>query len=339
MLIDIFQNRAFSAIELTTTLNDAPYRPEFLGNFGEALFPTTRSRFRTIAVVKRKTGMALIPVSPIGAPPVELEGPSADVRPFFTRRLAKGSTVYAEELQGVLALPDFQQVVAGVAEELASRAVTIRADIETTHEHMRLGAIFGKVVDADGVRVLDDWFANWGVAEPVPFNFHLDVATTNVRSICTDIRDAMFNASPGSWVQGRTEVHALAGGTFFKLLTSHPTIERVYLNTQNALQLGQEQADVWEWGGITFHKYRGTPGGEFSVGDEEVRIFPLGARDAFSRVAGPAEFAPFINTPGQDVYGLTIPDRDRDAWARYEGYSYPLYVCLRPEMLQRGVAR
>jgi hypothetical protein len=339
MLLNIFQNRAFSAIELTATLQDTPYRPEFLGQFGELLFPVNRSRFRVVAVIKRKDGMALIPVSPIGAPPVELEGGSADARYFATRRLAKGSTVYAEELQGVLAQPDFQQVVAGVAAELATRALTIRADIELTHEHMRLGAIFGKVVDADGVRILDDWFANWGIAEPTAFNFNLDVATTNVRSICTDVRDAMFNASPGSWIQGRTEIHALAGGGFFKMLTSHPTIERVYLNTQNALQLGQEQADVWEWGGITFHKYRGTPNGEFSVGDEEVRFFPLGARDAFQRVAGPGEFAPFINTPGQDVYGITVPDRDRDAWTRYEGYSYPLYMCLRPEMLQKGVAR
>ena len=324
-------------MEVSAVLQDTPYRPDFLGQFGERLFPTLRSRFRIVAVIKKKDGMALIPVSPIGAPPVQLEQGSADIRPFYTRRLAKASTVWAEELQGVLQLPEFQQVQSLQA-ELASRALQIRADIETTHEHMRLGALFGKVVDADGSRVLDNWYVNWGVPEPTPFNFHLDVATTEIRTVCTRVRDAMFYASPGSWVQGQTEVHGLCGKDFFELLTSHPNVKEKYLNTVNALQLSQEAADEFSWGGITFHKYRGTPGGEFGIADDEVRFFPLGARDAFQRAMGPAEFDPFINTPGQDVYGLTIPDRDRGSFTIYEGYSYPLYICLRPEMLQRGVA-
>lgn len=336
MLIDIFNSRAFNGVEMTAVMNATPYRPTFLGEYGDRLFPTVRSRFRMIAVMKRESGMSLIPVSPIGAPPVELELGNADVRPFFTRRLAKGSTVYAEELQGILQLPDLEQVTS-VQAEMAQRALTIRADIETTHEHMRLGAVLGKVVDADGVRVLDDWFANWGVPAPTPFNFHLDVATTNLRQVCNNIRDTMFLASKGSWVQGQTLVHALCGATFFDLLVSHPMVERTVLNTPEARTLRDALPDQFEFGGITFFKYRGTPTGEFSIADNQARFYPVGARDAFQRVLAPAEFEPFINTPGLDVYGLTIPDRDRGAHTRVEAYSYPLYVCLRPEMLQIGV--
>jgi hypothetical protein len=338
MLIDIFNHRAFNAVEVTANLQDTPVRPEFLGAFGDRLFRTVRSRFRMVAVTKTKNGMALIPVSPIGAPPVELEGGTADARPFFTRRLAKGSTVYAEELQGVLQLPDFQQLQS-VQQEIATRQVTLRADVETTHEHMRLGAIFGKVVDADGITVLDDWHANWGVSVPVPFNFTLDLATANLRGLCQDVVDAMYEASPGSWVQNTTEVHALVGKEFFRLLTTHPMVERTYLNYQAAAELRGKIADDFEFGGISWHRYRGTPGGEFNVQDDMARFFPVGARDAFQRALGPAEFEPFINTPGLDVYGLTIPDRDRGAWTRAEVYSYPLYMCLRPEMLQTAVAR
>jgi hypothetical protein len=54
-------------------------------------------------------------------------------------------------------------------------------------------------------------------------------------------------------------------------------------------------------------------------------------------VLGPAEFDPFINQPGREIYGMTIPDRDRGAWLRTEAYQYPLFICLRPEMLQVGV--
>lgn len=338
MLIDIFNNRAFNGIEMTAVMNAVPYRPSFLGSYGEALFRTVRSRSRTVAVVKRESGMALIPVSPIGAPPVELELGKADVRPFFTRRLAKGSTLYAEELQGVLQLPDFQQVQS-VQAEMAQRALTIRQDIELTHEHMRLGAVFGKVVDADGQRVLDDWFANWGVTPPTPINFHLDVGTTNLRQVCADLIDSMFLASKGAWVQGQTVVHALCGKLFFDTLVSHPMVERTVLNTPEARTLRDALPDQFDFAGIRFFKYRGTTTGEFSIPDDNARFYPVNCPDAFQRVAAPAEFEPFINTPGQDVYGLTIPDRDRGAWTRAEGYSYPLYMCLRPEMLRIGVGR
>lgn len=53
-------------------------------------------------------------------------------------------------------------------------------------------------------------------------------------------------------------------------------------------------------------------------------------------VQSPAEFIDFVNTPGREVYALTIPDRDRNAWVRVELYAYPLFVCTRPEVLQRA---
>ena len=31
---------------------------------------------------------------------------------------------------------------------------------------------------------------------------------------------------------------------------------------------------------------------------------------------------------------MIITDKDRDAWRRAEIYSYPLFICTRPEMLQ-----
>jgi hypothetical protein len=50
------------------------------------------------------------------------------------------------------------------------------------------------------------------------------------------------------------------------------------------------------------------------------------------RVAqSPAETFDFVNTPGPGVYAMTTPDRDRNAFVRIELYTYPLYICTRPE--------
>ena len=50
-----------------------------------------------------------------------------------------------------------------------------------------------------------------------------------------------------------------------------------------------------------------------------------------------SEFKPYLNQRGQEKVGLVLQDTSgRDAWDRVEIYSYPLFVCARPEMLLRG---
>jgi len=337
MLQDLFTSTSFRAIELTAAFERIDYVPDLLGQFGEALFPTTRSRFRAVAVFRRDNSRSLVPVSPIGAPPVELEKGGGEFRLFSTKRLAKGSTIYAEELQGVLQLPRLQ-AVADLTAEVASRGVQIRQDLELTEEHMRFGALMGKVMDADGVTVLDDFYDHWDIAEPTAVNFALNVATTNVRDKCTQIIDAMQLAYKGGWVNGQTVVHALADPAFFALLISHPMVERAYLGWSGAMELNRRSPDEFEFGGIIWHKFRPSDDGAIAIPAGTARFFPVGARNVFGRALGPAEFEPFINRPGQDIYAMTIPDRDRGAWQRVEGYKYPLYFCLRPEVLQRATA-
>lgn len=337
-LMDIFNNKPFRAVELTVAMEDVLFRPGTLGALGERLFPTRRVRTRDVAVFRKGGRLQLIPVSPIGAPPVELEGVTGNIRNFRTRRLAEGSTLYAEELTGILLEPEFQQTTSMQA-EMAKRGRDIREDLDITEEHMRMGAINGKVVDADGVTVLDDWFANWGVAEPTPVNFALNVTTTNVRVKARQVRQAMRRSSGGGWVEGQTEIHAYAGSEFYEQLVTHPNVEKFYLNYEAARDMLGPIPDAFVFGGIVWHDFRGTDDdATISIPDDEVRFFPIGARDAFQRVMGPAEFEPWINQPGRDVFAITIPDLQRGAWQRLELYNYPLYVCLRPEMLQRAVA-
>lgn len=67
-----------------------------------------------------------------------------------------------------------------------------------------------------------------------------------------------------------------------------------------------------------------------------MKFFPVGAPGVFQVAYSPAETFDYVNTPGLPVYGMTIPDRDRNAWVRVEQYSYPLHICTRPEMLLRA---
>lgn len=338
MMMDIFNNRAFAAVEVTAAVDRLPYIPNLLGTYGERLFPITRSRSEFVAVYRKLGKYALVPTSALGAPPVQYEPPPADMRSFKVRRLAKASTVYASELQSILVGPEFQQVQ-NMTAEIALRARAIKRDFELTFEHMRMGAIVGQVVDADGVTVLDDWYANWGVTPPTPINMQLTTPTTNVRAKALTVYDTMRLSSPGGFIPGQTVIHSLCGPTFYQLLVTHPNVEKFYMNWSAAKDLTAGIGEDFTFGSIMWHHFRGTDDGTtIAIPDDGCKFFPIGANEAFRRVQGPAEFLPFVNTPGRDTYGLSIVDDDRGAFQMTELYSYPLFICLRPEMLLVGTA-
>lgn len=335
MLADIFNSNYLKAVEVTAAMENLPTLPQFINQLN--IFSVVRVRTRTIAIGNKDGVLSLIPTSPIGAPPVELELRGRDVRPFNTRRLAKGSTLYAEDLTGVLNSPD-SLILRTIQQELADRGQALAQDFELTKEHMRFGALQGKVVDADGTTVLDDWYDAWGISVPATINFHLDVTTTNIRAICDLVVETIRTAGKSAFVPGQTEVHALCGSSFYSLLISHPMVERLYLGWAAAQDLAGKVDDDFQFGGITFHRFRGTDDNStIAIPSGECRFFPVGARDAFQEVYSPAEFEPFIGEQGRDIYGITIPDRDRGAFTRLENYSYPLFICLRPGMLLKGV--
>ncbi|MFC5760529.1 major capsid protein [Rhizobium sp. GCM10022189] len=339
LVTDVFNQNAWGVIEMQEEVVDrVDFKPQLLGSLG--LFSPIYSRSRTIAIVDRNGTLTLIPTSPTGAPPEELIPKGAKVRTMEAVRLAKGSTIYAIELAGIAALPMEDQTVE-VADEVSSRTAQITDDLELTWEHMRFGAIQGKVLDADGTTVLVDWYNFWGIAEPAEIDFELDVDTTDVRKKCRDVKRAMQKAGKGIWTPG-TRVGSLVGDTFFDTLVNHKQYKETKLNTEGAMALeGIEGYSVVTFEGITFINYRGTDDDStIAIATDKARFFPIGARNAFQVGWAPAsEFKPYLNKRGQEKVGLLLADTSgRDEWDRIEIYSYPLFIATRPEMLLRGKA-
>ncbi|WP_262027579.1 major capsid protein [Microvirga sp. Mcv34] len=332
MLLDIFNNRLFRGVSLSSAMQRIPYHPMMLGQMN--LFNVQRRRTRQVAVKVTEGRVDLIPISPIGAAPKQLEKKPGKMRIFEAHRLAEGSTIYAEEVQGIINIGDETVRLASMQEEVVARGQRIRDDMELTHEHMRLGAVFGKVMDADGTTVIDDWFENWGIEEPAPIDMGLDDPNTDLRAKHQTLIDTMRRNSRGGWRPG-ARVHALAAPDYFDKLLGHPYTREAIKNSTRVLELLEQNPETVDIFGVVYHRYFGSDTGELEVPAGQARFFPVGT-DAFEVNYAPAEFAPFVNQPGQDIYALTIPDRDRQAFVTVEGYCYPLYVCRRPEMLLRG---
>lgn len=335
--LDIFKSDAFGVVELTAALNKVPYTPNFLGNLG--IFEPKPIRTLAVAIEKRDNVLALVPTSQRGAPLGQRTNEKRDIRDFRTVRVAKGDRLTSDELQSIRAFGSETELMQ-VQDETMRRMMSIRRDIDLTHENMRLGAIQGIVTDADG-STIRNWFTEWGIAQPSEIDFDLDNASPvsgAVRKLCNQVVRSTARAAKGAWVDGQSQVYGLCGDAFWDDLTAHKEVRETYLNQLAAAELRTGNAfGSFNYGGITFINYRGTDDGTtVAVGTDKVKFFPVGAPSVFQQAMSPGESFDWVNTLGQPFYALTIPDDDRKAFIDIEVYSYPLYICTRPEMLQRG---
>lgn len=331
---DIFNSNAFSMMSLTGALEEADYKPQYLGGLG--IFEPMPVRTRLIAVDRRNGQMVLIPTSAPGSPPRQLENDHRDMVNLNTTRIAEGFTLYAYELDGIRASGSESEFIQVQAEYLR-RASRVRDDMDLTHEYHRLGAVQGKVLDADGTTVIYDYFAEFSEAEAAAISFELDVDSTNVRGVCHTLTRSMARSSKGAF-SSSTTVHALVGDAFYDALIGHPNVERTYLNWAAAAELRENTAfGAFRFGGITWHNYRGTDDNStVAIDPDEAKFFPVGARDMFKKAMAPHESIETVNTLGRDTYMVNVLDRDRQMWTKGELYSYPLYVCQKPRVLRKA---
>jgi hypothetical protein len=350
--MDIFTQDAFRAGEMIGTVEKMPYAPGLLRTMG--LFTPKPVRTEFVAVESKEGALAIIPTTPRGAPLPQATHNGRKLRRFDTVRIAKGDSIRASEIQGIRAFgstTELQQV----QEIVVERQMTLRTDMELTHELHRLGALQGKVLDADG-SVIIDWFEEWGIAEPAAIAFNLDTAATDVEKICRAILRTMARKSKGLWRPG-SYVAALTGDSFFDKLTAHKTVRETFLNQsqasalRNAFGPAAQNLDgafaTFTYGGILFINYRGTD--EFDDGasagsinaigikSTQAKFFPVNTPGVFQVAQSPGESFDMVNQPGRELYPMIIPDDKRNTFVDVELYSYPLYMCTRPEMLLTAV--
>jgi len=339
--LDIFNQDAFSAISLTRAVEKFEYVPQFLGSLsvaGRPLFEPEPIRTTTVMVERRDNTLALVKTSERGSAPEEKAKDRRNVRNFNTVRLAPSDRVTADELQNIRAFGEESELIQ-VQTEVARRQMRLRQDLEATMEYHRLGAIQGLLLDSDGSTIYD-YFTEFGVAQAPEIDFDLDNASPvsgAVRKKCTQVVRAV-QRELGSLALPGMQIIGLCGDAFWDDLTAHPEVRETFLNYEAAASLREAVAfQQFMYGGIRFVNYRGTDDGStIAIGTDKCRFFAAGVPGLFQHVMAPAETFDFVNTLGQEVYSMIVPDRDRNMWAKIELYSYPLMLCTRPLSLQRA---
>ena len=331
--MDIFSGNGFSLIGLQGTVDKVDYKPNYLAQFFEKT-PTTS---QTFFIDRQSSGIDLVPSSALGSAPVERRTDPRDMVNLTSVRLAKGRTVTAAEIANLRAFgteTEFAQVMRVYDAERGK----VRADIEATLELHRLGALQGKLYDADG-RLLYNYFTAFGETEPAKIKWNLGSATFDIRDAATKLKRELLRKAKGAFGQS-VEVVFVCGDDWWDALMANAKLQATYLNIS-----GQESANLRTVGafeeftgisGIRFVNYRGTDDNqEIAIKEDEAFAFVSGAGFLQHAVTPCPEFIPYVGSTGQEFYAMQIRDRDRDAWVRYEEYSYPLLFNKRPEATQR----
>lgn len=348
-LMDIFHSDAFSALTLTQGVQRNPYQPVGLGQLD--IFTPNPIRTSAVAIEERTGKLALIPFSERGAEGTQRQTEKRKMRYFDVPRLMHADTIHAYELQNIR---EFQEgpngqnvtVLMQLEREVARRLggpTGLLANLEYTEEYLRLAAIQGLCLDPKDGSTLFNWFDEFQISQASETAFNLSAGASNtLRPICNAITRTMARKSQGAFVP-TTKIYAFCGDTFYDQFTNHPDVIRTFLNWSDARDLRDNSQGAafssFNFAGIEWVNYRGSDDNStIKIGDDKVKFFPVGAPGVFQKAMAPGESAQFVNQPGLPVYVLPIPDRDRNMWWKMEAYSYPLYICTRPEVLLSGRA-
>lgn len=334
--LDVFNQDAFTAISLSAAVDKIDYVPNFLDAM-PGLFETDSVRTEEIWIEERSTGAVVLQTSPRGTPPRN-EGPDIRLaRSFKTRRIADASRITANELQNIRAFGTADQLMS-LQIEIARRQQKIKRNLALTWENLKLGAVQGIVNDADGTLIYN-WATEFNQSIPAEINFDLEnanPASGAVRKQCTQVVRSIRRGLKG---KPFFRIVGLCGDAFWDDFTAHPEVRETYKNWAAAADLRNDVGAAWSgfrYGEINFFNYRGTDDNStVAVPTTKCKFFPVGS-GIFRWAQSPGESFEFVNTPGQLVYSRIVLDKDRNAWADVEEYSYPLPVCTMPQALAAG---
>lgn len=310
----------FTRENLIRTLTQAPYTPGRLGELG--LFETVGLTSTTLAIeVETKDAGKVLTAIPRGAPRTQTGLEKRSVVTFQTQTFGDEGAVMADEVLNARGAGTAGQ--AAVIEDRRARVVAkLRRHIDLTHESLRMGVLL-----APGSTEFGSADAAAAIA--------LGTDTTKTRQeIFNKILLPIEANLDGLTYSG---AHVLCADGFWSTLIENKAIKDTYLNWQAAADLRRDPREVFQFGGVTWERYRGTSA--VKITDNEAVAFPLGVPETFFQAFAPNDTIESVGAAalGQPYYMGAKPITDALGTKGYQIAiaSHPKMVCGRPKVIRR----
>lgn len=333
-MLDIFNDDAFSVVNLSIRMNDLPFVPGQLGASG--LFESDSIDKLHVGIERRNNGLGLIGTSARGGPGEVIKHDRDDMRLFPVPHFQRDDSVMADEVTGrrEFGTENDVETVLGRIDRKAQRHYR---DMDATLEHQRVGAIKGIITDKNG-KTLYNLFNEFGISAPAPIYLDLANSAINMRSKTLEVIFRIEDELDAPY----SGIDAWLGRDAWKLLIDHKSIRETYLNTAQAAELrGKPETDQFEFGGIVWKRYKtgqkatAANGGAPFIGLNEIRFVPRGVPDLFITRFAPADYVETVNQDGLPRYAkqFAMPN---DKGVNLEFQMNPISICTRPQLLFAG---
>ena len=337
--MDIFNNDAFSLVNMTQAIQKLPTVPTFLGGFG--IFDEEGVDTNIVSIEQLGETLQIIPTSERGTQPPMGTTDKRTLRNFNIPRVAKGDQIFATEVQGIRSFGTESELET-IVQKVAQKQSKLLKEVNMTLELHRLGAIQGILPDGAG-GTLYNFFTEFGISQPAEIDFDLDNASPVEGALKDKIqaaRRAVLRALGGSAVPGQVRFLWLCGDTFYDQFTSHPEVRTTYKNWEAAAALRGEVGrafDSFTFGEMEWLNYRGSDDNStVAIAAGQCKLVILGVPGLYRRFNGPGETMETVNTIGLPLYSMLVRDLQRNMWVQPEVYAYPLHMITRPEIALRG---
>jgi hypothetical protein len=318
--LNVFEDDAFSLVSMTDRVNKIPYQPGQIGALG--IFPERGVTTTSIEIEEKAGVLRLIQTNPRGAPPFVQPRDRRTLRLFKIPQIQKYDRVYADQVQNIRSFGSEGDVatVQGLVDELMAQMV---AEIDVTIEHLRVSALQGIILDADGTTIYN-LFTEFGVTQQTAA-ITLNTTTTDVRAQLVAVKRLIEAEMGGTPV---TRFRAISSPEFFDALVGHTRVQDAY-RYQQGLTLGQDLRDTFVYGDIIFQEYRGQVGANAFVPASQAFVYPEAIGAGVTYYA-PADMIETVNTVGLPRYARQFDDSEMNRWRSIYVQSNPLPIFTRP---------
>jgi hypothetical protein len=332
-IVNVWDNDAFSFVEMTDAINNIPFIPGQLGKLN--LFETNGIRTTNCTIEQKNGQLHIIEPSPRGGPGETRGTVKGELVLFEVPHLQVDQAMSGESVQNAREFGTTDQVKT-LESAIADIEAEITNDFDTTIESHRIGAIKGLVISRKGV-IIADLYDKMKVAPPADIQLNL-TGSKSAREVFDRIRiEVEFDLN-----KTYSSMHCLCGDEIWHAVTNHPSVIQAFNLAQNTQATQNATPDTWTIGGITFERYKTGKNAKMANGDElfigvnEGRLFPRGVRGMFLTRYAPADYDECVNTKGLPRYAKQIPT-DNNKGRRLEVQSNPLNICTIPGALRKLV--
>jgi len=321
----------FTATKLTASINKLPFKPSMVGNW--KLFEEKGINTTSVLIDERAGRLSLVSNTSRNGDPIPQVRPGRVRRNILTTHLPDQRIIRPEELQNLTTFGEGEDPINAQAQVINDALQSLKDSLDVTREFQRIGALRGKIFDADGTTLITDLYAEFGVTK-ASSSIAFSTATTDIRGAIMAAKRAAEQKLGGVYVTGW---RCLCSPAFFDAFTNHPKVQSVFANTQEAKERnGGDMRQGFTFAGVEFIEYNATVSGQSFLPTGYAQMFPVGAGIYYTYNA-PANYNEAVNTLGLPFYSKAAP-RPLDKGWLLEAQANPLSICTYPEALTELIA-